>query len=208
MSNGLNKPTQRQVQRSLSDRTGGLEQNLARALFGINQRFQGVDSRLINNEELVEALVELQGRADVEAFVDAKRKERAQALADKEKATLEAAVIDGYVVAADKVGPTSIIIGKYIDAAGDVIEPGRAQLVMTGVQEQFRAQLLDQAVGKALDLPNGEKFELLEIYSVDEEKFKAVMAAKQAAAVDDAAKAAAAASAEETAEAQAPAEAE
>jgi hypothetical protein len=196
MSNAL-KPGLRQQQRSLSDRVGALEQNLARALMGVQQRFQALDQRTTSLEELVEALVNIQGSEDVQSFVDGRRLERAERLAAQEKASLEEAVKDGYVLPVEKVGEKSILVGKYIGADGGVIPPGRVQLVMAGgVAPEFRDKLLGQTVGKTLDLANGEKYELSEIYEVDEAKAKAVISAKAAAAVQDAAKAAAAAAEE------------
>ena len=183
---GLNKPSVRQTQRSLSDRVGGLEQNLARVLFGINQRFQASDQRLITLEDLVEALVNLQGAQDVQAFVNEKRVERAHEAAAKEKASLEEGITDGFVLKAASVGDKSIIVGKYFNAEGKVIEPGRAQLVIPGVQPQFKELLIGKTTGTVLDLPNGEKFELTEIYEVDEEKAREVMKAKAEKAAADA----------------------
>lgn len=207
MSNGLNKPSARQAQKSLSDRLttaegniDGLNQNVARALLGINQRFNEHNGRLITTEELVDALVDIQGREEVERLVDERRLERAEKLAAQEKGSLDQAISDGYVLAAEVAGEKSVIIGKYLASDGSVIPPGRAQLVMTGVQEQFRNQLLGKGVGTKLDLADGGKFELTEIYEVDDEKYQAFVAAKQAAAVNEAAQAAAAAASQETAE--------
>lgn len=175
---GLNKPSVRQTQRSLSDRVGGLEQNLARVLFGINQRFQASDQRLTTLEDLVEALVNLQGAQDVHAFVNEKRVERAREASAKEQASLEEGISDGFVLKAASVGDKSIIVGKYTDVEGKVIEPGRAQLVIPGVQPQFKELLIGKTPGAILDLPNGEKFELTEIYEVDEEKAREVIKAR------------------------------
>lgn len=182
MSNGLNKPSVRNQTKSLSDRVGGIEQNFARVLFGINQRFQGTDQRLVTLEELVDAAIELHGRDEIARIVDAKRVERAQALAAQEKATLQQAVEDGYAVAAEKAGERSIVVGKYVNADGTVIEPGRAQLVMPGIQPQFREKLLGQPVGTAVELPDGGKFVLDEIYEVDEAKAIEIQAKRAAAA--------------------------
>ncbi len=202
MSNGLNKTPTKQAVRSLSDRVGGLEQNVARALIGIQGRFEGFEGRLSPVEELVDALVDIQGRAEVERLVDERRIARARALAEQEKNTLEGGVRDGYVTAAEVVGEKSIIVGKYVNADGVVIEPGRAQLVIPGVAPQFREKLVGKGAGTVLDLPNDETFELLEIYEVDNEKYQKFVAEKQAAAVNEAAKAAGEAASAAEAEAQ------
>jgi hypothetical protein len=182
MSNGLNKPSTRQQTKSLSERLGALEENFARVLFGINQRFQGIDQRLVTLEELVDGLMEQNGRGEIERIVDAKRLERAHALAAQERATLDQAVVDGYASAVEVAGARSIVIGKYLDAQGVTIEPGRAQLVMPGIAPHFREKLLGQGAGTSIDLPDGGKFVVVEIYEVDEAKAIEVQAKKAAAA--------------------------
>jgi hypothetical protein len=181
MSNGLNKPSIRQQQRSLSERLQALEENTVRLLVGINQRFELDDKRLISLEELVEALANLQGLEEVQEFVDAKRIERARAASAAEKAALDQGIADGYMVVAPVVDEKSLLVLKYTNADGSVIEPGRVQLPAEKVQPQFKDQILGKGVGTIIDLPGGAKCELLEIYGVDEAKHKEVQAAKAAA---------------------------
>jgi hypothetical protein len=172
--------------KSLSERVTNLEEHLAKLLFGLNQRFQGVDQRLATVEEIADAVMDLQGRNEVERQMDESRVVRARELAAFEKAKLEQGIADGYVVQAEKVGEKSIVIGKYVDTAGNVIEPGRAQLVMPGIAPQFREKLLGQTAGVVLDLPDGGKFVLDAAYDVDEKKALEVQAAKAAAATEQA----------------------
>lgn len=185
MSNGLNRPSARAQAKSLSERVSGLEQNFARFLFGINQRLVATDQRLVTNEELIDAVIELQGRDEVMRLVDERRLARAKALAEQEKATLDRGIIDGYVSAAEKVGARSIIVGKYLDSAGNVIEPGRTQLAIPGIEPEFRQLLLGNPVGTTIDLPDGQ-FVLQEIYEVDEKKALELQAKSAAAAVAEA----------------------
>jgi hypothetical protein len=191
MSNGVVKQGLRQQQKGLSERVSGLEQSVARMLFGINQRFQGTDQRLSALEENSEALIELNGAEDISRIVQEKRVERARAQAEQEKASLDEGVKDGYVNATQAVGEKSIIVVRYTDKDGKVIEPGRAQLVIPGVQPKFKDQLLGKAVGLKMKLDDGGECELLEIYDVDEDKAREVMEAKQKAATEAAMAAAA-----------------
>lgn len=194
-NNGVIKQGIRQVQKGLSERVAGLEQGLGQILFGVNDRFQKQDARLAGLEEKVEALIELNGTEEVGKIIAEKRAERAAAQAEQEKATLDQGVADGYVLKADTVAEKSVIVVQYRDPKGEIIPPGRAQLVMPGVDTKYRDKLLNQAVGFKMDLDGGATCELLEVYSVDEEKAKAVMAAKQKEAQEQAAAATAAATA-------------
>lgn len=174
----------RQQQKGLSERVSGLEQQLAQILFAVNQRLQQGDQRVMMLEEQVEALKELNGTEDVERIVAEHRLMKARAAAEKEKASLDEAIADGYVFAVDTVGDKSVIVVRYTDKDGNVVEPGRQQLVIPGVQPKFRDQLIGKSAGLKMDMEDGGSCELLEIYNVDEAKAKEVMAAKQKAAAE------------------------
>ena len=168
--------------KSLSERVTNIEENFARVLFGLNQRFQGVDQRIGVVEEIADAMMDLHGREEVERQMNENRIVRARAQSEREKATLEQGIAEGYVTLAEKVGEKSIVVGKYLDSVGTVIEPGRAQLVMPRIAPEFREKRLGQAAGTTLDLPDGGKFVLDEAYDIDEKKALEVQAAKASAA--------------------------
>lgn len=190
MSNNLNKPSQRAQVRSISDRVSMMEQNMTRFVWAVNQELQGIKQRLGLLEETVAALVILAGQDDVNNLVNDRRIEQAREMSDREKASLEEGIADGYVVSALKIDEKSLIVGRYTDAEGKVIEPGRAQLAMPGIAVQFRDQLMGQGVGFKLDMPEGGNFEVLEVYSVDDEKARQVLEEKQKKAAEEAVKAA------------------
>ena len=198
----------RNAEPSLNQKIKGLEQNLGRLIVGINQKFSTIEQRLGTTEEAVEALTEIQGKEEVLALIAELRAAKAQQASDQEKTSLETAITDGYVVTAAAVEARSLIVGRYTDPQGNILPPGRAQLVVPNVQPQFASQLLGKPVGTKLTLPDGHTFELQEIYTVDEAKAAEVMAAKQeaanAAAVAAAAATAAADEATDTAPAAAP----
>ncbi len=179
---GVVKQGIRQQQRSLSERLTSMEQGVMRLTIGVHQWFQENGPKISSLEEQVSALVELSGPDEVTRVINERRIERARAQAEVEKKSLEEGVADGYVLPAEKVEEKSLIVGRYFDKEGQVTEPGRAQLVIPGVQPQFKEKLLGASPGIMLDLPDGGKFELLEIYTIDEAKAAEVMAAKQAAA--------------------------
>lgn len=186
-NNGVVKQGLRQQQRTLSERITGLEQGVARMLFGVNQQFGQAAQRTQTLEEQVEALVAIAGAEEVQAYITDRRIERARAQAAAEKASLDEGIKDGYVIPAETCGEKSVIVGRYFDDKGTVLEPGRAQLVMPGVQDQFKQQLLGKGTGTRLKLPEGGEYELTEIYEIDEAKAKEVEEAKAKAAAEAAA---------------------
>lgn len=191
MSNGINKPSQRQQVRSISQRVESLEQNMARFLFAVNQQNQQIATDMNNAKEQLEALIELNGVEEVQRIINEKRVEKARVQAAQEKASLDEGIADGYVLTSEKIEEKSLIVGRYVGKDGTVVEPGRAQLVMPGIAPQYREKLLGQTVGfKLTDLPDGGSFEVLEIYNVDEAKANEVIQAKQKAQAEAAAKAA------------------
>lgn len=191
MGGNVVKQGLRQQQRSLSERITALEQGFARVLFSINQRLSAFEQRFAMLTEQIEALVELNGIEDVQRIISEKRLERARAASEQEKASLEEGIRDGYVLGAETVGEKSVLVGRYVGKDGGVEQPGRTQLVMPGLKEEFREKLLGQSVGYKLDLPNGSHFDLQEIYNIDEEKAKEVEAAKAQAEASAATKQAA-----------------
>lgn len=192
MSNNINKPSVRREAAGLSQRLDAVEQNLARVLFNLNQRFQAIDSQLQNANLLIQALTEHVGKDLVAATAEEIRVERLRANAEVEKNALEKGIADGYVSKSEKVDDTSILVGRYVSAKGDVQEPGRVQMTMPTVDPKFQAQLKDKGAGTSLDLPDGSKFELLEIYAVDTEKYRKLEEEKAKKAAEDAEKAVAA----------------
>lgn len=204
MSNNINKSSQRQQVKSISQRVSDVEKNVGRALAAVSQRFQEDGNRLNTIDEFVDALIEQAGREDIFAIVNEKRVARARAAAENEKRLLDEGIADGYVLPAEKIGERTLIVGKYVSPDGNDVEPGRVQLVMPTVQAEFKAKLLGQQAGFAMDLPGGGKFLAQELYEVDEAKANEVQRAKAAKATQDAIDAAKAADAQDVA-AEAPA---
>jgi hypothetical protein len=196
----------RQQVKGLSERVTAQESALARVLMGINQRFQGVDGRLVSLEDKLGALIELLGEGQsVDELLMAKYKAKAEKEAADEKASLEEGVKDGYVLSVPKIEEKSLIVGVFMDKEGTVQHPGRAQLVMPGLSPKFKDQLLGKEAGFVIDLPNGSKFVVNEIYNVDDQKYAALQAEKQKAVME---KARAAAAADEKKDAEEPPAAE
>jgi hypothetical protein len=174
----------RSQQKSISERITGLEQNFTRFLIGINQRIGNHEQRLSALEEQLHAVIELNGVVEVEQAINRTRVEQARANAAIEKARLDEGISDGYVTLIEKIEERSLAVGRLIDKDGQVIEPGRFQVAVPTIKPEFKTQLIDKGAGTVVDLTDGTKFEVLEVYNVDEEKAKSVAEAKQKAAQD------------------------
>lgn len=185
--------------RSLSERMDAMEQQIARMLFGVNSRLEQDGSRLSNLEEIAEALTTLNGKQQVAELIQQLRNTRAREKAEAEKKLLEQGVADGYIISAEKVGTNTLLVGRYLDKDGKVVEPGRTQVAYKGVDPRFQQLLLEKTAGEKIDIGEGNSFELLEIYSVDDEKFLQVQEEKRRAAAQEAMDRAAAAAAKDEA---------
>lgn len=192
----------RAAQRSVSQRVDALEETIARALMGVNQRFQAVERQVGEFREGFAGLIEMEGVSGaLDEFINQKRLQAMRNQAAAEKASLDAGIADGYVYAVETVTDKSIIVGRFVDAQGVVQEPGRYQLITPNLGKEYRDLVIGQKVGFVLPMvtdgqPNGTTFNLDEVYEVNEEKYAKVQADKAAAA--DIATRAAAAPAPET----------
>lgn len=184
--------------RSITERLTSLERNLFQFVPGVEAKIGDSDRRLADLEEKIEALIELAGASDVEQVINRRRVEQARASAAIEKQRLDDGVKEGYILPTEKVGEKSILVGT-ITKDGEVVEPGRFQMTMVKVKPQFKEKLLNQAAGVVVDIENGGKFELTEIYEVDTAKALEIFKQKQEEAQKAAAEAAQAETQEEAA---------
>jgi hypothetical protein len=182
MSNGINKPGMRQQQKSLSERLGALEENFPKIIVAFNGRINALETQAKELRAQVQALVELNGAEEVGTIVQENETTALRAAAVAEKASLEQGVADGYVVVAEKIGDKSILVGRYMMGPREnerVQEPGRSQLVVPGINPPFREQFIGQAKGFVVEINADLRFEVQEIYNVDEEKAQAFQAEQQ-----------------------------
>ncbi len=93
------------------------------------------------------------GAAKVEATLKARRAERAAQRVEQEKAQVEQLVGQGVLKVSEAITATSFIVGQ--------LEYAR---LVEGVGEKF----LGQSVGFTFTLDNGDKFEVLEVYEIQQ----------------------------------------
>jgi hypothetical protein len=166
----------RQQQKSLNERVSVIEEALSKMMVGVQKRFIELSQSEQDAKDFIEALSRLSGHEEVQAEVKALRLDRLHVQMNTEKDSMDAGVAAGYILPVAGAGPESAIVGRYIEASGEVQEPGRVQMGMPGIQEEFRAKLMGQGPGTVLDLPNGAKFEVQEVYNIDNDKLAEVQA--------------------------------
>jgi hypothetical protein len=201
MSNNLSKPGVRAQARAISSEVKELQQLLSRALVGIESRLSQQSTALNRQSRILNALVELIGADVVQETVTRHAKEEAEQRSAAEKGALDEAIADGYVLEATEVTEQSLLVGNEVDEKGAPVGTGRQQISFRSIDPASQAELLGKKVGDKVKTPVGGEFEIVAIYSVDEEKGRAVLQAKAQKAAEEAAKA------DEAADAEAPAQA-
>jgi hypothetical protein len=157
-------PLERQQQTEA--RLGRYEQ----ALQALDEAFQRTSAQqrgaFQNIVEVLNAVIRLQGEGfeqRVEDEVVAARTRRAQEQLNKAKSVLQQLIDDKVLVAAETITPDSIIVGKELDAQGNLVGLGEAQAEFSQFTEDARAAFLGQGVGTKYTGPDGQ-FEVTAIY--------------------------------------------
>lgn len=167
MANGRQISQRKQV-RSALERIDTLEQDVPRIFQAVNEALTQSNQRMSQLGKVLEAVVELFGSETVDAKIKEIDTRNVQAQADGARAALEAGVADGTLVSALDINDKSLIVGREIDADGNVVFPGRVQLMFSGIRPEFQEKLLLQGPGFVVETQNGGKFEVLEVYNVVE----------------------------------------
>jgi len=160
------------------DRLAQVEKTLPNIISAVNNAFGRMDGQLNSQGEVLEAVVALLGMDTVQAKIKETREAKATAAMEQEKAALEELVKNGDVALVEKIGDKALIVGREYNPDGTVRHPGRAQVAFQRVDVQFQPTLRDQKAGFTFDLPNGGKFEVVEVYEVVEKPEAAQPAAE------------------------------
>ncbi len=150
------------------DRLNQLEKTLPNIISAVNNAFGRMDGQLNSQGEVLEAVVDLLGQDSVTLKIKEKRELKATAAMEQEKAALEELVKNGDVVKVEAITEKALIVGREYNPDGTVRHPGRAQVGFQRVDVQFQPSLSGQKAGFMFDLPNGGKFEVVEVYEVVE----------------------------------------
>lgn len=148
------------------DRLDAIEKTIAQLIPAINNSLGNLNQGISSQGEVLEAAVALLGRESVENSIKEARERRATETSEAQKKALEELVSRGELVAGTKVTEESVVVGREFNPDGSVRHPGRVQLAFQQVDAGFQAQFLGQAPGFTLDLPNGGKFEVQEVFEL------------------------------------------
>lgn len=168
----------RQKAKDMATRVGDLEVGLAQTLVGVDNKFQNTNNNLNALSEVVNVLCEEFGFERIMGMVEQKRHEREEAQAAVELKSLEEAIADGYVTASEVIEENSIIIGQEVLPDGKLLATGRQQVAFRSLDPKYQEQLLGKGRGEVVKTPLGGTFEVKEVYIVDSEKGRAVLAEK------------------------------
>lgn len=178
MSNNLNKESLRRQAKNAIKRIEDLEQQYLELAQAMQSAVTGLQKRTSVTEEIIDAVVEMFGVEKVQEAIDQRRKERDdKAIADQKK-DLEDGVEVGYLSKSDAVTATSLIVGKETDSQGNVMGLGFNTVLFEQIGATFQDQLLGKGVGTSIDTPVNGKFEVLEVYNLDKDKYQEFVKAK------------------------------
>jgi|SRR6185312_5877675 len=185
--------------KGLEARMKDLETGLSRLMIGIDRNMGQVGQMLGEVTEKLEAVIELVGTESVNQLVEAKRMDRAQEAADAEQKALEEAIADGYVTPTDVVAENSFIVAYETKADGKPLGTGRQSVAFKSLSKAAKETLLGKGVDFTMPTPSGGSFTVKEVYTLDEEKGRAILGEKARARAEAAQKAAAEAASQDEA---------
>lgn len=148
------------------DRLDQVEKTLPNLISAINNSLGGLSQQLNSQGKVLEAVMQLLGRETVETTMKEIEDRRVTETMEAEKKALEELLAAGNLAKVEKVTEKSIIVGREYQPDGSLRHPGRAQVAFPRVDPQFQPKLKDQAAGFVMELPNGGKFEVVEVFEV------------------------------------------
>lgn len=170
MSSGIaSKLSLRQRTKDSASKIETLEQDLIKVVNGVNDVFGKFQTQLEAQKEVIAALTDLLTTpVAVSERVQQRRLDREASAAAEAKASVELLKTQGVLVTSEKVEEASFIVGREFDKEGSVKHPGRVQVTFKDLKPEFQPKLLGQSVGFLVETEEGGKFEIQEIYSIDE----------------------------------------
>ena len=162
---------QRQLARKTSnalERLDQVEKTVTNIVSAVNNSLGQVSGQLGGITEVLDAVVQTLGADTIQKVMTENRTAKAEAQSQAEESALKELLAKGDIAVAAKVSDKSIVVGRETNKDGSVRIPGRAQVAFARIDPNFQAAFLGQEVGFNLELPNGGKFEVLEIYEVVE----------------------------------------
>lgn len=168
--------------RALAGQTEELKAQFAQLAEGADRILGQHERRLSAVEETILAVVQTVGLEAIQEAIAEQRKVNGEKRVADEKAMLDEAVADGYVVPVETVDETSFVVGVELDKDGNLLAYGAQQCAFLQLPEPFKALLLGKKLGDVVETLTAGKFELTGVYRIDEVKRAEVMKAKEEAA--------------------------
>jgi hypothetical protein len=159
---------ERQAQKPILKRLLDIEADLTGLVDALNKSLTLVEQRLTTLDEVSNAVVSVLGVELVQAAITASHVKKAKADADAQAKALLMAVDKGLVIKSELLTEKSVIVGRELDKDGNEVPPGRVQMLYGQIKEEFRAALLGKPVGTQIDTPVGGKFEVVDLYEIQE----------------------------------------
>jgi hypothetical protein len=159
---------ERAAQKPLLKRLADIEADLTGLVDALNKSLTLVEQRLGNLDEVTNAVVGIVGVQSVQEAITAMHVKKAKADADAQAKALLMAVDKGLVIKSELLTEKSVIFGRELDKDGNEVPPGRVQMLYGQIKEEFRAALLGKPVGTQIDTPVGGKFEVVDLYEIQE----------------------------------------
>lgn len=158
------------------ERLQATEANVQRLQESVDGLFVNLRNSLQAQMEVMEAIIEVAKVSDPEVeskmqkVIETKRLEREVAKAEQEKKQVEQLVEAGILKQAELVSPDSVVVGRIFNKNGEVTGAGRVQSEYGRYTEACQKAILGQGVGFVYETEQAEKFEILEIYDVVQDR--------------------------------------
>jgi hypothetical protein len=148
--------------RSAMQRVEQLEQ-IVPQIIRATQQTQAQFSQSI---EILDAVVQILGPEAVEKAIAENRRERAKLTVADQLKKLEEDLASGALVKVDSITENSLIVFSESTPDGKPLDPDRTQLNFSTLVPQFKEELLLKGPGAKITSPNGNTFEVMEVYDV------------------------------------------
>lgn len=155
----------KKIAKGAIDRIDDIEATIPNLINAFNQGFASIDQRVGSLTELLEALVEIVGAAEVKAAIEKRRLADAHAQADRARVWLQQELAAGRLEQVETVfdSENCVVVGVETSPEGAQLGAGRTQLSVDRIIPEVRAALIGNPVGTRVKTPGGF-LEVLEIY--------------------------------------------
>lgn len=172
-NNQVSKMSLRQRTKDTATKVEDFQKDLVTIVNAVNEVFGKFQAQMEAQKELLNTLVALAGPEVVQTKLVARKVERDQKAVVEAVAAVDLLKSKNVLLVAPLVTEDSFIIAKEWDKDGNLKTPGRVQVAFNDLLPDFKGKLSSAVVGDSVETPDGGKFEIVEIYSIDQEAAKA-----------------------------------